>query len=935
MFTIPYYSRCSIENFEKFANTLDFIVQYVIINAVIRLYRNSNQKVNTNMKTKYCIISHTHWDREWYLPLEQFKMRLVDLIDNLLDILDEYPDYRFHLDAQTIVLEDYLSVKPDRRQTLENHIKSGHILVGPWYVQNDFNLTSGEATIRNLIIGSRIAENFGRNMMIGYAADQFGLVSQLPQIFKKFGIDDCIFGRGYSFPYARPLEFYWESPDGSQVLCEHMAFWYNNAQRFSPSIKESKAILNHIDNCIRPRATTSNFLLMNGVDHLEAEEDLPPIIDGLNAELPEDRVVFQDTFPEFMKRVRNELAEKNIELETYYGEMRNGGEGNVLTGTLSSRIYLKQWNAFCQALLEKKLEPLYAYLSTTGVKTYPDEYLRYLWKLLIENHPHDSICGCSVDAVHEHMMDRFKRIDEAGSELVRRGSQLLGDYIDRDGLTDKQYLINTINTTQLGGKKVLQCEVIIPCAEAVNNFTLTAADGGNVPYELLSKKKKELRILSPINLPGGMDADSFIIKFMLDDLPGMGYETLVLTPCKGEMTSVKVHSFAADVMENEYLKVTINKNGTVDLTEKCSGHIYKSALLIEDNIDHGDSYQYGANNLATIVTNEKVDAEIEIIENSEFAQIRKVTYTLDVKRDGEAYSIPFTFLLTLNTGSRELDVDIELINDAEDHRVRLLVPTYLKADTNYSGAPFDCIIRNRETTPGNERQPNTDYVGIDGENCGIAVLNQGIYEYENYNDEANTLALTLLRCTGMISGSYERKNEMNEGWLIPGNQCKGKQTYRLALYPYVGDHNDAAVSAHAQSFLCRPYAVCTSADCNKFVGGRPFVQGSDLPSLYYRAKPHAEIKLPRKCAFVELLGNDDNRVVISAYKKSEDGDSQIVRVFNNSDAPSDISFRYYKKINTAAVVNLDEKLIAELNSNENTTDTIKVGAKEIVTISIK
>lgn len=887
------------------------------------------------MKTKYCVISHTHWDREWYLPLEQFKMRLVDLIDHLLDILEEYPDYRFHLDAQTIVLEDYLSVKPNKRQTLENHIKSGHILVGPWYVQNDFNLTSGEATVRNLIIGSTIAESFGRNMLIGYAADQFGLVSQLPQIFKKFGIDDCIFGRGYSFPYAKPLEFYWESPDGSQVLCEHMAFWYNNAQRFSQSLKESKAILNNIDNCIRPRATTSNFLLMNGVDHLEAEEDLPPIIDRLNPELPEDCVIFQDTLPEFMKRVRNEIGEKKIQLETYYGEMRNGGEGNVLTGTLSSRIYLKQWNTFCQALLEKKLEPLYAFLSTTGVKSYPDEYLRYLWKILIENHPHDSICGCSIDAVHEHMMDRFKRINEAGSELLKRASQLLGDYIDRDGLTDRQYLINVINTTQLGGKRILECEVTIPCSENVTNFTLTTADGSIVPYELLTKKNKELRILSPINLPGGMNADIFQIKFALDTLSGMGYETLVLTPCDGDMLHAISLSYAVNEMENEYLKVCINQNGTIDLTEKRSGHIYKSALLVEDNIDHGDSYRYGENHLETIVTNEKVSASIEIIENSEYAQIRKITYTLCVERDDTTYRIPFEFVLTLNAGSPELEVDIDLINDAEDHRIRLLVPTFLKSNTNYSGAPFDCMIRKRIVTPGNERQPNTDYVGIDGEQCGIAVINQGIYEYENYNNEANTLALTLLRCTGMISGSYEHRNEMAEDWLTPGNQCKGRQTYRLALYPYAGNHDEAAVSAHAQSFLCRPYAVCTAVDCNKFVGGRPFVQGTDLPSLYFREKPHAEIKLPRKCTFVEMLGNEDQRVILSAYKKSEDGDSQIIRVFNNSDTPSDIAFRYYKKINTASIVNLNEKLIAELDFDQNTTSCITIGAKEIVTISIK
>ena len=144
------------------------------------------------------LVLHTHWDREWYLPLENFRMRLVDLIDNLLDILDKDNQYRFHLDAQTIVLEDYLAIRPHRRSILEKHIREGRILVGPWYVQNDFYLSSGEATVRNLLIGMKTAEKFGKCAMVGYTPDQFGLCSQLPQIFAGFGIKYHLFGRGYS-----------------------------------------------------------------------------------------------------------------------------------------------------------------------------------------------------------------------------------------------------------------------------------------------------------------------------------------------------------------------------------------------------------------------------------------------------------------------------------------------------------------------------------------------------------------------------------------------------------------------------------------------------------------------------------------------------------------------------------------------------------------
>ena len=257
------------------------------------------------MKKRYCLISHTHWDREWYLPFENFRMRLVDLIDNLLDILKEDKEYRFHLDAQTIVLEDYLAIRPLKKRELEDHIRHGRILVGPWYVQNDFHLTDGEATVRNLMIGTEMAGEFGASMPIGYAADQFGLISQLPQILYKAGLRDCVFGRGFD---RGTTEFFWETEDGSKVLCEHMRFWYNNAQRLSP---DPEGALNLVRNCGRnctaANCATGNYLLMNGVDHLEAQEDLTEIMDKVRPMLDEDEEIFQDTLP----RIHAETAPRS------------------------------------------------------------------------------------------------------------------------------------------------------------------------------------------------------------------------------------------------------------------------------------------------------------------------------------------------------------------------------------------------------------------------------------------------------------------------------------------------------------------------------------------------------------------------------------------------------------------------------------------------
>jgi alpha-mannosidase len=166
------------------------------------------------------VVSHTHWDREWYLTYEQFRLRLVALIDRLLDLLDTDPSFRyFHLDGQTIVLEDYLEMRPEQEPRLRSAIRSGRVLIGPWYVMPDEFLVSGEALVRNLVRGHQISRDYGAPMPVGYLPDLFGHVGQMPQIWRQFGLDNTILWRGFG---GRDAEYWWEAPDGSRVLMMHL-----------------------------------------------------------------------------------------------------------------------------------------------------------------------------------------------------------------------------------------------------------------------------------------------------------------------------------------------------------------------------------------------------------------------------------------------------------------------------------------------------------------------------------------------------------------------------------------------------------------------------------------------------------------------------------------------------------------------------------------
>jgi len=843
------------------------------------------------------------------------------------------------MDAQTIVLEDYLRIKPQNAEKLKEYITTGRILVGPWYVQNDFNLTSGEATVRNFLIGREIAEQFGKCTMVGYAPDQFGLISQFPQILKKFGIDNCLFGRGFNFDELRKAEFIWDGEDGSEVLAVHMPFWYNNAQRFSNDIEKSMKMVELNNKHLQMTSTTSYYLMMNGVDHLEAQENLMPILREINKRLPEGEAIVQYTMPEYMENLNASVKG----LDRYTGEMRNGPEYNILTGTLSSRVYLKQWNTRCQTLLEQRLEPLYSLLQMMGIKEYPSDFLTYLWKTLLQNHAHDSICGCSVDRVHEHMVDRFKRVEEAGEELLSRGMEFLSSYIDREELSDNQYIITICNTGQKERSGVEEITLDFLQEEASDEFCITDSAGNVVPHVILEKRNKMKSILSPINLPGVVSVVSYRIRIWVDKVAGLGYQTYIVTPGrKGNVLEEKASNTVPE-MENEYLKVEIKPNGSINLLKKESGKWYHNLLILEDREDTGDSYIYRNNSECVPILSSYVEANIVKIEENDLNSIYRVSYELPLpiaycldegKRNDETVCMSIDVTLTLKKGSRQLDVSIEVDNKVKDHRLRVLFPTGIDSDISLAGSPFDVIARDRTLFSKGKikvaEQPNTNFVNIDGNGDGIAILNEGLYEYEYLNDIEKTIALTLLRGNGFIS-SDQTGLPMDERWMVPGNQCLGVHTLNLAIYPHNGDYLDGQVAQKAQEFLNPLLIYCQPVDTRKFTGGRPFVQDSDISEIFFQDLKYPDIKLPHAAQLVSITGK---AVVLSCAKQKEKGDSLIFRLYNASSSSTEFSITLSQTFKNAFIVDLNEERQNELKLRDEKTINIQMKPKEIVTVEL-
>jgi len=444
------------------------------------------------------VVSHTHWDREWYQPFQEYRLRLAQLVTKLLALMRDEPRYRhFMLDGQTIVLEDFLEIYPERETEIMRLIHDGRLLIGPWYVLPDEFLVSPESIIRNLMLGDRIANRFGGKMLIGYVPDPFGHISQLPQILVGFGIDTACFWRGIEYERTEVL---WEAPDGTTVMVCNLRDSYGHAAWLP---KDPEAFIRVVQNAVQsliPYLTTNYVLLMNGMDHMEPMPELPDLIEAMNKRAHDLNLV-HGTLPQYVAAVRAVRPS----LDRVRGEMRSSRRTYLLPGVLSSRIWIKQRNWACETLLEKWAEPHVAWaLSLNGQRDIgfaPLPALRQAWRYLIQNHPHDSICGCSIDPVHEEMKTRFTWVEQMGEDLTHRALRAItrrvnteppwtsvvnsdGDYLLPPPTSIPLLVFNPLNGPRT---EFVTAQVAIP--PSMVSFRLIDEEGEEIPYTVIRRKE--------------------------------------------------------------------------------------------------------------------------------------------------------------------------------------------------------------------------------------------------------------------------------------------------------------------------------------------------------------------------------------------------------------------------------------------------------------
>ncbi len=796
------------------------------------------------------IVSHTHWDREWYLTYEQFRHRLVGLIDRLLDMMESQPDYEyFHLDGQTIVLEDYIELRPHQEPRLRKLIQDGRILIGPWYDMPDEFLVSGESLVRNLALGHRIARGYGTPMPVGYLPDLFGHVGQMPQILRNFGLDNAILWRGFGGPRA---EYWWQAPDGSRVLMMHLpSEGYCNATRvhLNPGamVERATMAIKHEES----RTAVGEMLLMNGVDHVEPH----PVIPSLARQLTESlgAPVKHSTLPAYVDAVRSGVARTGIgeSLEVIHGELRSGEDyANLLPGVFSARIYLKQANARVQTLLERRAEPLASFAWMLGAR-YPEEELRYGWKTLLQNHPHDSICGCSIDPVHEENMTRFARAEQVARAVVDDASDVIARAVSA-GPAGALRLV-AMNTTGHPFSGVIEATIDLPYEsdeprrvvdrEALDApvvfwsktsrvASISSADGRHTPFQVLTEEAVTPLVMSRYETPWVLRARRLRVAF-LGEIPACGYAAFDVAideaPAPAKPATFRTSERSA---ENTHVRLSINDDGTVDVVDRSTGTRYARCAELEDVGDAGDEYNYSPPPSDTRVTSaDATGVRITRLQDGPVRAEFRIDLTLPVPaaitsdrsaRSVETVSTPVSVVVSLDADSPRVGLRVTVDNQSRDHRLRMLFPVGSDAVTNVRAETAFGVARRpaRRPVPAQVRMevpvsygPTASFTEAGTDQRGAVVFGEGLMEYEATlagDGHGSRLGLTLLRCVGYLSRedlTMRPSGHAGPGLATPGAQCLGHHQFRLGFEPRQGPPSGATLFAKAASFMVPPHVV--------------------------------------------------------------------------------------------------------------------------------
>ncbi|MGC8724865.1 MAG: hypothetical protein ACP5VF_13490, partial [Acidobacteriota bacterium] len=719
---------------------------------------------------RFYVVLHTHWDREWYLPFEEYRVWLTRVVDAALDMIRKGTLEKFVLDGQSVVVEDYLELRPERRDELFSLIRAGKIRVGPWYTQPDEWVPSGESLVRNLLYGLSVARAAGGSSMVGYVPDSFGHVASLPTILRGFGIRTFVFSRGVGEEgEKRKSEFVWRAPDGSSVLAVllrdggycglnpgalsaelyspvyaylpygrtfSLGAYYSVGRGFEGS--EREALLKPVSDLLRAlkeHSALRSWPVMIGCDHMPPQR-VGEVLAWLRERLGEDLVVAD--LDEYEKAAQADAAA--APLETYEGELRGAIWGGNLRGYLSTRPDTKRENFNAEAVLEFYAEPLSAVQRGLGGDPVS---LDYPWKLLLRSHAHDSACTTGVDSVNDQELERLERAKEAGMALAQRAGDFLAARVSRPApITGAGAGVSAGTAAGAAAAKgifslPLTVVVFNPSNQRRHDLVFVDLPAGTGPIgRAIGDGEGGPAVSEEVDNEKGLQPKATRIAFMAD-VPAVGYRAYSLE--KGDPPA---SSRGGAVIRNEDLELSLRGDGTLSLRDRRSGRAYDGICLV-DSGDVGDEYNHGTPSPDVVVTSAGKLTGSEVVRTPLWEEMRAI-YSMPVPKEAtwegrkgkreagasELVNLEVELRARLIRGTRRAEFEVTVHNNARDHLLRVAFPmevSELITSTAFAEVRQD-LKRDAGRDPLYYNYPFKGWVAAGDGRCGLLLAARGLYE---------------------------------------------------------------------------------------------------------------------------------------------------------------------------------------------------------------
>jgi mannosylglycerate hydrolase len=852
------------------------------------------------------LVPHTHWDREWYEPFQRFRLRLVDLVDGVLDRAEADRRFCFTFDGQTAMLEDYLEIRPEAEPRIQALVATGQLAVGPWRILSDEFLVSGETLVRNLEAGVARAERFGQAMAVGYLPDEFGHAAQVPQLLRLAGFGHAAVWRGVPAAVDRHA-FHWSAPDGSSVRTEYLIGGYGNAAGLF-AYPDVAAAGRRLLERLAPYFGTDPVLAMYGADHSTPLPDLLDVVEELNR----GQDGYQVRLGTLAGYVLEEAAADGDDLPRWQGELRSSARANILMGVISARVGLKAACARAERLLARYAEPLQA-LHGSG---WPGPFLELGWRRLVESSGHDSITGCGADAVAEHVAVRLGEAAQLGSGLAERvaaevaGRVPLGAVavlnpspFPRAGLVDLDLAVpddwdevaleladgRLAATQELGRSPALVHTESLPGSRLpelfrrvhgrnlfnrwINGIRVERDGGHRLVFEIDDHPDPphldmdELRAEVDTAAGAAPEAD-WEVRVVAPPrrrlqaavpVPALGWTAVAASPGRGTLTPGDPVVAGPGRLDNGLVSLEVAGDGTLVVR---AGEVRLEGIgRLVDGGDAGDLYNY-APPTGDLLVSEPERVEVATVAGGpvrgELAVRRSYRWPAALDSAGAARSpervIVHTVLqVELRAGEPFVRLRAVVDNPCRDHRLRLHVPLAGPADRSFAEGQFAVVERGPSAEGGHGEVPLPTFPASGFVDAGgVAVLLDHVTEYELLADPPE-LALTLLRSVGQISRDLHRYREEPAGpqTPTPGAQGLGVSAADLAVYPHGGAWHEDGVLGLMEGFRHDLLAAPGSGPPGP--GGRPgMVRGLEGEGLSVAGAGVVLSSLRRRGDWLEL-----------------------------------------------------------------------------------